>query len=104
MTDTLKKESAFLRYFISLKDSEKRQIAKHFTKTQTLAISQIVLNAIKGTFKIQKNDLPDLKRFRLDLYEIADKKTALQRKRSLVGKRIKQVTLILNEGLKWIPK
>jgi hypothetical protein len=89
MTELFQKEAVFYRYFITLSDSEKRQIAKNFTKTQTLGISQIILNAIQGTFKIRKDDLPELKRFRLDLYEIADRKSALQRKRVLIAKRVK---------------
>ena len=104
MTDILKRESQFLHYFIKLTDSEKRSIAKHLTKSQTIAISQILLNAIKGSFKIDKSKLSELKRYKTSLYIIADKKTSLQQKRNLISRRIHQITVVLKEGLKWIPK
>lgn len=104
MTDILKKEAQFLFYFIKLTDNEKKAIAKHLTKSQVLAISQIILNGIKGSFKIANSDLPELKRFRTSLYNISEKKTSIQQKRNLIARRIRQVTVILKEGLKWIPK
>lgn len=104
MTHVLKKEAQFLNYFIKLGDSEKRVIAKHLTKSQIAAISQILLNGIKGSFKIDKSNLPELKRYRVSLYTIADKKTSLQQKRNLISRRIRQVAVVLKEGLKWIPK
>lgn len=104
MTDLLKKEAPFLRYFVQLTDAEKKSVAKHLTKSQLTAISQILYNAIKGRFKIVKSALPELKRNRTSLYKIAEKKTSLGQKKSLISRRIRQVTLVLNEGLKWIPK
>ena len=104
MNSVLKKESPFLRYFVKLSESEKRAISKHLTKSQTTAISQILFNAIKGSFKIDKSKLLELKRCRTTLYIIADKKTPLQQKRKLISRRIRQITLVLIEGLKWIPK
>jgi len=104
MTDLLKKEAPFLRYFVQLSDNEKKSIAKHFTKSQLAAISQILFNAIKGTFKIDKSILPELKRYRTSLYNIAEKKTTLEKKKRLISRRIRQVTTILKEGLKWTPK
>lgn len=103
MTDVLKKEAPFLQYFVKLSDSEKKSISKHLTKSQTSAISQILFNAIKGTFQLNKSQISELKRYRTSLYTIADKKTSLQLKRNLVSRRIRQVTLILKAGLKWIP-
>ena len=104
MINRLKKEAQFLHYFIKLTDSEKRTIAKHLTNSQVTAISQILFNAIKGSFKIHKSNLLELKRYRTSLYNIADKKTPLQQKRNLILRRIRQITVILKEGLKWIPK
>lgn len=104
MTQILKKEAPFLHYFIKLGDADKRNIAKHLTKSQITAISQVLLNGIKGSFKIDKISLPELKRYKVSLYAIADKKTALKRKQNLISRRIHQVTVVLKEGLKWIPK
>lgn len=104
MTDVLKKELQFLHYFVKLNDSEKRSIVKNLTKSQTKAISQILLNAIKGSFKIDKSKLKDLKRYKISLYKVADKKTSLQQKRNLISRRIHQITVVLKEGLKWIIK
>lgn len=103
MTDVLKKEAPFLQYFVKLNDKERRDIAKHMTKSQTIAISQIVYNAIKGSFKIDKSKLSELKKYRTALYNIAEKKTSFQQKRNIISRRIQQVTAILKEGLKWIP-
>ena len=103
MDGELKKETLFLRYFIKLSNSEKKEIVKNLTKSQINAISAIIYNAIKNTFKIKTSDLDELKKYRSSLYAIVNKKTALKRKRSLISRRIKQVEIILNEGLKRIP-
>lgn len=105
MMDILKKEAQFLHYFIKLADSEKVTIAKHLTNSQITAISQILFNAIKGSFKIAKSNLLEWKRYRTSPYNNADKKTPFQQKRNLIArKRIRKVIAVFKEGLKWIPK
>lgn len=101
--DILKKEVDFLRYFIKLNESEKKDIAKHLTRSQTTAISQILLNGIKGSFKITKSKINVLRKHKSALYKIAEKHMSLQKKRILISKRIEQVSTILKEGIKWIP-
>lgn len=103
MTDGLKKETLFLHYFVKLSDKEKKSAAKQLTKSQTTAISQVIYNAIKGTFKIDKAKLSEIKRHRTALYNIADKKTPFVQKRNIISRWIHPVVVILKEGLKWIP-
>ena len=102
MMDLLKRQVDFIRYLVKLNESERKEIAKHLTTSQAKAISQIVFNCIKGSFKIKKSKLEDLKKHKLSLYKIADKKISLKEKRTLISKRIQQITIILKEAVKWI--
>ena len=98
-----KRQILFLHYLVKLNDKERKSVIRNLTKEQVIAISWMILNAIKKTFEIKSSDLDDLKKYRSSLYLIANKSTSLKRKQNLIARRLKQVTIILNAGLKWIP-
>lgn len=103
MKDILKKEALFLHYIVTLKEKDIKSILKTSNRSQINAISGIVFNVIRKTLELKPSVVKELKPYKKSLYLIADKKTSLNRKRNLIARRVKQILLILNSAIKWIP-
>ena len=103
MKELLSKEGLFLHYLVSLKDSDKKNVLKHLTKSQISVISGVIFNAIKQVFDIKRKDVQLLKRFNVSWNKLVNKSTKLSIKQAIISKRYREVCIILRASLKWIP-
>ena len=103
MNKLLRKERLFLHYLIKLNFKEAKLLLKKLNRSQVKVICGIIYNAVKNTFYIKKVDLDILKKFNSSWRILVNKRTGLNKKIRELVKRSKELPLILNAALKWIP-
>ena len=103
MKELIKKESLFLHYLISLPDHDKKIVMKHLTKISNQHYFWNYLKCAKKSIYHKKADLNLLKKFNKYWSVLVDKTVNLRRKKVLILRRYREISLIFRAALKLIP-
>ena len=84
MTDRLRRNVDFLRMLAKGNSTKRKRLLACAHKDLIQCISECALNVLKGNVKLSSVDLKRIKRHRKLVRTLAEKKTALKKKRELL--------------------
>jgi len=87
----------FVRVFKALPLRKQRQLLKLASRTQILALSEVILNCCRKTFPISSKTLDKIKSKKNVLRELSCPKTSLCKRRKLLHKGCRSVCAIIEE-------
>ena len=74
MSDNLREHNHFLAFIFHVEPKQFAILAKHLTKSQLGVIREIVTNILEGNVSLSANQITELKKYRVLLYNIRDGK------------------------------
>ena len=95
MSAVVKRALPLLKVFVDATPKLKKAIIKHAPTDLVTAISEIVLNLIKGVIKLTSAQKKRLSRYKKELFALAKKKVPLGKKRKILVQKGGGVVSIL---------